>query len=71
MKFPDGYKFDGSTTYKNDFIEKPITGNQSCKPVEKVATKGQHYLDSTYKDDYREKKQHGVCPVHLLPAYPK
>jgi hypothetical protein len=40
VNFPDGYRFDGSTTYKNDFVDKPITGNQSCKPVERVAPKG-------------------------------
>lgn len=68
--YPEGYKFNPSTTYGKDFQEKQVNINKSYKPVEAIAQKGPHDLNTIYRQDFKEKPQPQVCPVLKLPTLP-
>jgi hypothetical protein len=71
INYPEGYRFNPSTTYCNDFVQKQFNSVPLFKPFEKVAPKGKHYLSSTYRDDFNEKQNNTLCPILTLPKYPQ
>jgi hypothetical protein len=71
INYPEGYKFNPNTTYSNDFNEKKGNINKSFKPIESIAEKGPHDLNTIYRQDYKEKPQPEVCPVLKLPSLPQ
>ena len=71
INYPSAYKFNPNTTYCNDFNEKTPNINKSFKPIETIADKGPHDLNTIYRQDYKEKPQPEICPVLKMPSYPQ
>jgi hypothetical protein len=70
VKYPDGYKFNPSTTYGNDFLEKAASVPKNYKPEERLADKGPHDLSTIYRQDFKDKPYPPLCPIHKMPKYP-
>ena len=70
VKYPEGYRFNPATTYGSDFHEKASSVPKNYKPEERLADKGPHDLSSIYRQDFTEKPQPQVCPIHRMPKHP-